>query len=97
MKGEERRSEILKILSDRQQPISGVSLAKQFNVSRQVIVQDIALLRTAGNEILSMNQGYVMQMAQKVSRVFKVKHEVILKLEKGDENGSIPSFKMIST
>jgi len=75
MKGEERRSEILKILSDRQLPISGVSLAKQFNVSRQVIVQDIALLRTAGNEILSMNQGYMMQMVQKVSRVFKVKHD----------------------
>lgn len=25
---------------------------------------------------------------------FKVKHEVILKLEKGDKNGSIPSIKM---
>lgn len=75
MKGEERRAEILKILADQQQPISGVSLAKQLNVSRQVIVQDIALLRTAGNEILSMNQGYMMQMAQKVSRVFKVRHE----------------------
>lgn len=75
MKGEERREEILKLLSGRQQPISGLSLAKQFNVSRQVIVQDIALLRTAGNEILSMNQGYMMQGTQKISRVFKVIHD----------------------
>lgn len=74
MKGEERREQILKLLTDSSQPIPGISLAKQLNVSRQVIVQDIALLRTAGNDILSMKQGYLMQHAQKVRRVFKVIH-----------------------
>lgn len=74
MKGEKRREEILKLLSDSRQPIPGTALAKQLNVSRQVIVQDVALLRTAGNDILSMKQGYMMQTGQKVSRVFKVIH-----------------------
>lgn len=74
MKGEERREQILKLLTDSSQPIPGISLAKQLNVSRQVIVQDIALLRTAGHDILSMKQGYMMQAGHKVSRVFKVIH-----------------------
>lgn len=74
MKAIERRENILRILSERQQPVSGVSLAKELNVSRQVIVQDIALLRAAGNDILSMNQGYLIQSGQRISRVFKVIH-----------------------
>ncbi|MDO4745972.1 MAG: transcription repressor NadR [Bacillota bacterium] len=74
MKAIERRENILRILSERQQPVSGISLAKELNVSRQVIVQDIALLRAAGNDILSMNQGYLIQSGQRISRVFKVIH-----------------------
>ncbi len=74
MKGIERREKILKLLADGRRPISGVSLARQLHVSRQVIVQDIALLRAAGNDILSMNQGYLIQSGQRISRVFKVIH-----------------------
>lgn len=74
MKAVERREKILKILAEGREPISGISLARQMNVSRQVIVQDIALLRAAGNDILSMNQGYLIQSGQKISRVFKVIH-----------------------
>ena len=61
MNGNERRTEILKLLTESQGPVSGVSLARQLSVSRQIIVQDIALLRAAGNDILSMNQGYMIQ------------------------------------
>lgn len=74
LKAIERRENILRILSEQQQPVSGISLAKELNVSRQVIVQDIALLRAAGNEILSMNQGYLIRSGQRISRVFKVIH-----------------------
>ena len=75
MNGNERRTEILKLLTESQGPVSGVSLARQLSVSRQIIVQDIALLRAAGNDILSMNQGYMIQSKPKLSRVFKVIHE----------------------
>ena len=61
MKAIERRENILRILAEKQEPVSGINLAKELNVSRQVIVQDIALLRAAGNDILSMNQGYLIQ------------------------------------
>ena len=75
MNGNERRTEILKLLTESQGPVSGVSLARQLSVSRQIIVQDIALLRAAGNDILSMNQGYIIQSKPKLSRVFKVIHK----------------------
>ena len=55
-------------------PVSGVALAKQVNVSRQVVVQDIALLRANGVNILSTNKGYLIQEKKEVSRVFKVRH-----------------------
>ena len=55
-------------------PVSGVSLAKQLDVSRQVIVQDIALLRAKDYQILSTNRGYVLAREKECSRVFKVIH-----------------------
>lgn len=75
MKAVERREAILRILAERREPVSGISLAKQLDVSRQIIVQDIALLRASGNDILSMNQGYLIQSGQRISRVFKVIHK----------------------
>ena len=74
MNGTERRKCILQILSASDKPVSGVSMAKQLQVSRQIIVQDIALLRANGSEILSTNHGYLLQSDQNVSRVFKLIH-----------------------
>ncbi len=74
MKGKERREAIIRLLSASDTAISGIALAKQLSVSRQIIVQDIALLRAEGNEIISTNNGYLLQNKQKVSRVFKVHH-----------------------
>lgn len=76
MVGEARRKKIVTILSQNKQPISGEKLAEQLGVSRQVIVQDIALLRAADYMILSTNRGYLMnpQPASKVSRIFTVSH-----------------------
>ena len=61
MKGNDRRERILQILYDTAAPISGANLAKQLQVSRQVIVQDMALLRANGSDIISTNLGYVCQ------------------------------------
>ncbi|MFO7151941.1 MAG: transcription repressor NadR [Bacillota bacterium] len=58
MNSEERRAKIVEILRAQKKPVSGSELAKIFNVTRQVIVQDIAILRAAGNEILATSQGY---------------------------------------
>ena len=43
MNGSERRQKIIQMLSEKGKPISGKELAKIFDVSRQVIVQHIAL------------------------------------------------------
>ena len=45
-------------------PLSGTELARHFNVSRQVIVQDIALLRAEDQKILSTYTGYVLEKDQ---------------------------------
>lgn len=74
MNGEIRRREILKCIGDSEKPVSGAALAKKFQVSRQVIVQDIALLRAADAEILSTHRGYVLAEEKKVERVFCVCH-----------------------
>ena len=58
--------------SDR--PVSGSALARTFQVSRQVIVQDIALIRAEGNDVISTNRGYIFTAPHTVSRIFKVHH-----------------------
>ncbi|MDD4564592.1 MAG: transcription repressor NadR [Eubacteriales bacterium] len=76
MTGEERRNRILKILQQSHEPVSGTELAGQLGVSRQVIVQDIALLRAVNRNIISTTKGYVLyyQKNQKANRCFMVKH-----------------------
>jgi len=54
-----RREEILKILNTIDIAITGTELAEKFGVSRQVIVQDIAILRAKGINILATSQGYL--------------------------------------
>lgn len=58
MNTEERRAQILKLLYQSARPVTGAQLAEQMGVSRQVIVQDMAVLRAAGEEILASPQGY---------------------------------------
>lgn len=76
MTGEERRAKIIEILRSSEEPVSGAELSKRLNVSRQVIVQDIALLRAVNRNIISTTKGYVLyyQEVQKVNRCFLVKH-----------------------
>ena len=75
MKSANRRALLLKQLSDCQMPLSGGELAHQFQVSRQVIVNDIALLRAQGQPIISTNKGYLMMQKHTCSRIFKERHD----------------------
>ena len=76
LNGEERRQEMMSLIKQNEAPLSGAELAAQLKVSRQVIVQDIALLRAKGVEILSTNRGYVLLHSPKgFSRVFRVIHQ----------------------
>lgn len=74
MTGSERRDAIIKQIRASRTPVPGKSLAAAYDVSRQVIVQDIALIRAAGHDIMSTNRGYIINEPVTVSRVFKVKH-----------------------
>ena len=78
MNGEERRRKILQKLQESDTPLSGTALAKAFHVSRQIIVQDIALMRAENYGILSTNKGYLLRSERTEStqpkRVFFVKH-----------------------
>lgn len=51
MNAQSRRNAIMEVLKAEEKPVSASTLAKQFNVSRQIIVGDIALLRAGGADI----------------------------------------------
>ena len=74
MKVAERRKAIVNLLLSANGPVTGGELAKTFGISRQIIVQDINVLKGTGFEILSTNQGYVMQKSPLSERVFKLRH-----------------------
>lgn len=74
--GTERRKMILRILREADRPLSGQNLGKAAQVSRQVVVHDIALLRTEGYPILSTNRGYVLSLPHRRMRVLKCHHTV---------------------
>lgn len=77
MEGTERREQLVKLLMEGKTAISGSQLSKLLGVSRQVVVQDIALLRASNVEIVSTTKGYVFskERSSKVQRTFYVKHE----------------------
>lgn len=72
----ERRKILLSMLQQSQAPISGSALGKQTGVSRQVVVQDVAILRTEGYPILSTTKGYYLDRTEQSGsvRILKVCH-----------------------
>ena len=74
MKAEERRKNIIGMLMASKAPISGSRLSAELGVSRQIIVQDITVLKGTGYEILSTSNGYILNKSPLAERVFKVKH-----------------------
>lgn len=76
MEGNERRAKIIEILKGSDKPVSGTALAKTFGVSRQVIVQDVALLRAVEKNILATARGYMIfqDHRDRFYRCFEVSH-----------------------
>lgn len=72
-----RREQILAFLRQARGPVTGSDLARRFGVTRQVIVQDIALLRAGGEDILATPQGYRLgpgMAARPYRKVIAVQH-----------------------
>jgi len=77
MTSKERRTAILNKLISSKESIKGTDLATEFNVSRQIIVQDIALLRAQGEDIISTPQGYIIPIkkSNRITKRIVSKHE----------------------
>ncbi|ALP38875.1 transcriptional regulator [Paenibacillus sp. IHB B 3084] len=76
--GTERREQLLLWLKS-ESPLTGSELARRASVSRQVIVQDISLLKASQEPILATSQGYIYmepagQAAPPASRIIVCKH-----------------------
>lgn len=74
MKAADRRKAIVNLLLSTNEAISGGKLSEEFGVSRQIIVQDITVLKGSGYDILSTHSGYIIQKSPLKERVFKVYH-----------------------
>lgn len=75
---EERRHSIIETMKKSDQPITGSDLADMYGVSRQVIVQDIAIIRASGIHVIATSSGYMLQKKESVNnriiRTFVSKH-----------------------
>lgn len=72
----DRREKLSRKLLEAKEAISGSKLAQDLGVSRQVIVQDIAILRAGGIEVLATPQGYILaaKIARRPRRIFACQH-----------------------
>ncbi|MGM0897176.1 MAG: transcription repressor NadR [Bacillota bacterium] len=57
--GEERRNVLLEELKQAARPMTGGELGKLAQVSRQVVVGDMTLLKAKGEPIIATSQGYL--------------------------------------
>lgn len=92
----QRRIEIEKRLLNSDIYLSGGMLAEEFNVSRQVIVQDIAILRAKGIHVIATPQGYIIQKdkSRGIKKVIKSSHHTLEELKEEleiiiDNGGSV--------
>lgn len=68
---EERRRMLIDKLNTSSEPITGSDLAVILGVSRQVIVQDIAIIRATGVPVIATSNGYMMQIQGNRDRLIK--------------------------
>ena len=71
MESDKRRNAVKDAIEQTTKPISASALAKQFSVSRQIIVGDVALLRAQGCAIIATPRGYVMESKESGEGVTK--------------------------
>ena len=67
-----RREKIIDIITKSKTPLTGNELANLLNVTRQVVVQDVALLRASGIPIIATPSGYMMIDSIATTRSLKV-------------------------
>lgn len=91
MKANDRRKKIIEYLGSQNEPVPGASLASIFNVTRQIIVQDMAILRAENNKIIATSQGYTILPVQRLyskkivcsHNISEVREELITIVESG--------------
>ncbi|MEK6267626.1 MAG: transcription repressor NadR [Planococcus sp. (in: firmicutes)] len=91
--GEQRRQFLLEKIKTSNTPMTGSDLASLANVSRQVIVGDMTLLKAKGEPIIATSQGYLYlaeRTTEKANRRIACRHqadeterELILLVEAG--------------
>ena len=103
MKTAERRKAIVNRLLSSSEPVSGSVLSAEFEVSRQIIVQDITVLKSGGYDILSTHKGYIVRETPLKERVFKLRHtteqtedELNLIVENGGTVVDVPATYLYS-
>ncbi len=69
----ERRKQLIRLLSQSVQPVSGAALAQECGVSRQIIVSDMAALKEE-YPILATSRGYIFSKPPAAVRVLKLVH-----------------------
>lgn len=77
MNSSERRKAILDLLVSQRRAVKGSELADRFGVSRQVIVQDIAILRASGKNVFATSRGYLhvfKRTASPIARTIATRH-----------------------
>ncbi|MET1247493.1 transcription repressor NadR [Sporolactobacillus sp. STCC-11] len=74
-----RRKSILSQLKEAADPIKGNDLAEEMQVSRQIIVQDISLLKAEGQPIIATSQGYLLlkkAQSRTITKIVACNHTV---------------------
>jgi len=78
LESEQRRKRLKDAITSQNNPITGGELAKLLGVSRQVIVQDIALMRASGLRIVATPSGYcLLDAISRPMRVFFCHHKSV--------------------
>lgn len=79
MPGSERRQVLVDTLKAATKPMTGKELGEMTNVSRQVIVGDITLLKAKNEPIIATSQGYIYMHTQttpeKIEKVIVCQHQ----------------------
>ena len=84
MDASSRRKKLTEIISKSEAQVTGSELAAMLKVTRQVVVQDIALLRAGGIPVIATPSGYMMMDAvakKRPLRVFTCRHETLEQAE----------------
>jgi len=77
MNADIRRQKILESLQSTDTPLSATALAKKYEVSRQIVVGDIALLRALGSNITATSKGYILESLDKTDGLSGITKKIV--------------------